>query len=72
MELIEGYPEIPTEIPPAHLEKFDSHGESQVFSIAHVCESTVTANPPALYAILLKSVSARYDHVSFADLGKKP
>jgi len=50
----------------------DGHGESQVFSIAHVCEPTVTADPPDAYSILLKSVSARYDPVGFADLGKQP
>jgi len=32
----------------------------------------VVANPPDAYAILLESVSARYDPVGFADLREKP
>ena len=41
---------------PLHLEPFDGHGGSQVFSIAHICESTVVVNPPDTNEVLLKNI----------------
>ena len=53
-------------------EVLDGHGESQVISVAHVCESAVMMNGPDVYGCLLENVGGRYDPTCFADLGKEP
>jgi len=45
---------------------------SQVFSGAHVCESTVGYNSPDAYELMSKNIRDGYDSVGFADLGEKP
>jgi len=66
------YPKIPIRIPIVHLETLDGHRESQVFSGAHVCESTVGYSSPDAYELMSKKIRGGYDFVGLADLGEKP
>jgi hypothetical protein len=66
------YFENPVGISLAHLEAFDGHAASQVFSIAHISEPAVIKDPPDAYELLLKNIRGGYDPAGFADLGKKP
>jgi len=65
------YLEYPVRIPLVHLEAFDSHEGSQVFSIAHVCGPAVVMNIPNTYGLPLKNIGGWHDAVSLADLGEK-
>ena len=55
-----------------HLEVLDGDGTSRVFSVAHVCESTVVVNTSDVYDLVLENIRGGYDTLGFADLGKKP
>ena len=65
------YLENSVRIPLVHLETLDGHGESQVFSFAHVRGPTVVAYSSNAYEFLLKNIRRGYDPLGFADLGKK-
>ena len=55
-----------------HLETLDGHRASQVFSITHVCGSSVVPNLPHTYEIPLENVRGGYYVSSSADLRNKP
>ena len=55
-EVNQRYLESLVRIPSDHLEALDGHGGSQVFSIAHVCEPTMIADPPDAYGPPLNKV----------------
>ena len=67
-EFGQGYLESTVGILSVHSEAFDGHGGSQVFSIAHVCEPTVAADPPDAYGFSLNNVGGGDDAAGFADL----
>lgn len=65
------YLESPVGIPSIHLEMFNSHGGSRVFSVAHVCKPTAAADSSDVYGLPLNKVGGRYDTAGFADLRKE-
>ena len=55
-----------------HFEAFDGHGTSQIFTVAHVCESAVIVDTSDVCGLALEDVCGRYDPLGIADLGEKP
>lgn len=51
-----GYLENIVGVPLVHLEVLDGHGISQVFSVTHVCESTMVVNTSNVCDLVLENI----------------
>lgn len=65
------YLEDLVEIFSADLDILDGDRSSQVFSVAHLCQSTGDVNSTDTDELLLKNVRRRENSAGFANLGKK-